>query len=71
MHVGCVDLLNAVQLRVKPKYHIFGHIHEGKVHIRVVVCVQCSVTDLVEPFRFEKKFLITLLRFETKLLVIY
>ncbi|XP_039271036.2 metallophosphoesterase MPPED2-like isoform X1 [Styela clava] len=27
--VGCVDLLNTVQLRVQPKYHLFGHIHEG------------------------------------------
>lgn len=26
---GCVDLLNEVQLRVKPKYHVFGHIHDG------------------------------------------
>ncbi|KAK6183028.1 hypothetical protein SNE40_010582 [Patella caerulea] len=28
-HVGCVDLLNVVQNVVKPKYHIYGHIHEG------------------------------------------
>ncbi|XP_045171224.2 metallophosphoesterase MPPED2-like isoform X2 [Mercenaria mercenaria] len=28
-HVGCVDLLNTVQTRVKPKYHVYGHIHEG------------------------------------------
>jgi hypothetical protein len=27
-HVGCADLLEAVQL-IKPKVHIFGHIHEG------------------------------------------
>jgi hypothetical protein len=26
---GCYDLLNIIQQRVKPKYHIFGHIHEG------------------------------------------
>jgi Icc-related predicted phosphoesterase len=26
--VGCVDLLEAVR-RVRPKYHIFGHIHEA------------------------------------------
>ncbi|MFH4979668.1 hypothetical protein AB6A40_006377 [Gnathostoma spinigerum] len=25
---GCADLLNAVELRAKPKYHIFGHIHQ-------------------------------------------
>ena len=28
---GCVDLLQTVQNRVKPKYHVFGHIHEGTV----------------------------------------
>ena len=26
---GCVELLRTIQRRVKPKYHIFGHIHEG------------------------------------------
>ncbi len=26
---GCLDLLRVIQQRVKPKYHIFGHIHEG------------------------------------------
>ncbi|XP_076311521.1 metallophosphoesterase domain-containing protein 1-like isoform X1 [Tachypleus tridentatus] len=29
VHAGCVELLNTVQNRVKPKYHVFGHIHEG------------------------------------------
>nr|CAI5864306.1 unnamed protein product [Callosobruchus analis] len=29
VRAGCVELLNTVRLRVKPKYHIFGHIHEG------------------------------------------
>lgn len=28
-NVGCVELLNIVQKRVKPKFHVFGHIHEG------------------------------------------
>lgn len=27
--VGCVELLQTVQKRIKPKYHVFGHIHEG------------------------------------------
>ena len=26
---GCVDLLREVQYRIRPKYHVFGHIHEG------------------------------------------
>ncbi|KAH9380728.1 hypothetical protein HPB48_008890 [Haemaphysalis longicornis] len=27
-HVGCVELLSVVQNRVRPRYHVFGHIHE-------------------------------------------
>ncbi|XP_048238350.1 metallophosphoesterase domain-containing protein 1-like [Haliotis rufescens] len=26
---GCLELLNTIQQRVKPKYHVYGHIHEG------------------------------------------
>ena len=26
---GCVDLLAAIADRVKPLFHVFGHIHEG------------------------------------------
>ena len=26
---GCVDLLLSVQHRIQPKYHVYGHIHEG------------------------------------------
>ena len=29
-NAGCVELLNTVQQRVKPKFHVFGHIHEGR-----------------------------------------
>lgn len=29
IRAGCVELLSTVQNRVKPKYHIFGHVHEG------------------------------------------
>ncbi|XP_060535282.1 UPF0046 protein C25E10.12 [Cylas formicarius] len=29
VRAGCVELLATVQRRVKPKYHVFGHIHEG------------------------------------------
>ncbi len=28
-HVGCSELYSTVVDRVKPKYHLFGHIHEG------------------------------------------
>eukprot|EP00930_Biecheleria_cincta_P084921 TRINITY_DN74341_c0_g1_i1.p1 TRINITY_DN74341_c0_g1~~TRINITY_DN74341_c0_g1_i1.p1 ORF type:complete len:317 (+),score=38.87 TRINITY_DN74341_c0_g1_i1:26-976(+) len=26
---GCADLLHEVQSRVRPRYHVFGHVHEG------------------------------------------
>ena len=26
---GCVDLLMEIATRIKPAYHVFGHIHEG------------------------------------------
>ena len=29
IRAGCVELLTSVQQRIKPKYHIYGHIHEG------------------------------------------
>lgn len=29
VRAGCVELLSTVQQRVHPKYHVFGHIHEG------------------------------------------
>lgn len=29
VRAGCTELLTTVQKRVMPKYHIFGHVHEG------------------------------------------
>ncbi|KAL4229003.1 metallophosphoesterase domain-containing protein 1 [Mactra antiquata] len=29
LHAGCLDLLSSIQTRIKPKVHVFGHIHEG------------------------------------------
>uniref|UniRef100_A0A914YRM1 Calcineurin-like phosphoesterase domain-containing protein n=1 Tax=Panagrolaimus superbus TaxID=310955 RepID=A0A914YRM1_9BILA len=29
IRTGCAELLNTVEKRVEPKYHIFGHIHES------------------------------------------
>lgn len=48
--VGCEDLLDAIQ-RVRPKYHIFGHIHEGygkttEHHgVSVTTCVNVCTCD--------------------------
>ena len=29
LRAGCSELLSTIQNRVKPKIHVFGHIHEG------------------------------------------
>ncbi|PVD25769.1 hypothetical protein C0Q70_13429 [Pomacea canaliculata] len=29
LRAGCAELLKTIQVRVKPRFHIFGHIHEG------------------------------------------
>merc|ERR1712000_681703 len=29
VRAGCVELLSEVQQRIKPRYHVFGHVHEG------------------------------------------
>lgn len=43
-NVGCQDLFDALE-RVKPKLHVFGHIHEGYGHQVVdnTLCVNASV----------------------------
>ncbi|KAL5475502.1 hypothetical protein EMCRGX_G025324 [Ephydatia muelleri] len=48
IRAGCVDLLATVQDRVKPKYHVFGHIHEGygattDGHTIFVNCAICNL----------------------------
>jgi Icc-related predicted phosphoesterase len=53
---GCEDLLRAVVERIKPKLHVFGHVHEGKLSGCIIflsasifiVCMTClhdSVTN--------------------------
>lgn len=27
---GCAELLNTIEYRVKPKFHVFGHIHQQR-----------------------------------------
>lgn len=47
-HVGCQDLMEQVQERVKPRFHCFGHIHEGgsnKTEIDEVTYINCSFVD--------------------------
>ncbi len=46
-YVGCEDLADEVLHRVKPKYHIFGHIHEsyGQTNIKGINFINASICD--------------------------
>lgn len=35
VRAGCAELLSTVQNRVKPKYHVFGHVHEGIINLLI------------------------------------
>uniref|UniRef100_A0A914UWR2 Calcineurin-like phosphoesterase domain-containing protein n=1 Tax=Plectus sambesii TaxID=2011161 RepID=A0A914UWR2_9BILA len=44
---GCVELLNSVSKRIRPKYHVFGHIHEGygcttDGYTKFINCCMCN-----------------------------
>ena len=48
IRAGCVELLNTVRLRVRPKYHVYGHIHEG-YGVRSdgkVIFINASICDI-------------------------
>lgn len=48
LRAGCEDLREAVQERVKPRLHCFGHIHEGGgsiVEIEGIMYINCSYVD--------------------------
>ncbi|GHT47026.1 hypothetical protein AGMMS49965_24880 [Bacteroidia bacterium] len=53
-HSGCEDLLKAVN-RIKPRYHLFGHIHEayGTVQSGETTFVNGSVLDDLDVMRNE------------------
>lgn len=47
--VGCLELLNTIQKRVRPLYHVFGHVHEGygvssDGHTTFINASTCTVT---------------------------
>lgn len=51
VHVGCEELYQAV-LRVKPKYHLFGHIHGGygRVNMGETTLINAAIcTEAYEP----------------------
>lgn len=44
---GCAELLNTVEYRAKPKYHVFGHIHQkhGVTTNGVTTFINASICD--------------------------
>lgn len=44
---GCVNLLLTIQQRVRPRYHVFGHIHEGTG--RASTCILIISTSSSPP----------------------
>ncbi|XP_044270200.1 metallophosphoesterase domain-containing protein 1 [Tribolium madens] len=48
VRAGCVELLTTVQQRVKPKYHVFGHIHEdyGVFSDGKIIYINASTCDI-------------------------
>ena len=48
IYAGSLSLLKEVQKRIKPKYHIFGHIHEGYgvYHDNCTTYINCSIMNV-------------------------
>jgi Icc-related predicted phosphoesterase len=44
---GCAELLNTVEMRVKPKVHVFGHIHQkhGATTNGTTMFINASICD--------------------------
>jgi len=51
---GCEDLLETVE-KIKPKFHIFGHIHEGYGMYIKEDCVHINASILDENYRLKNK----------------
>ena len=49
--VGCVELLNTVQRRVRPKLHVFGGINEGKTRRKGFIALWVISHDLIPQWR--------------------
>lgn len=48
INAGSMTLLNEVQKRIRPKYHIFGHIHEGYgvYYDDITTYVNCAIMNV-------------------------
>jgi len=45
VHTGCPSLLQRINA-IKPKYHIFGHIHEGYGRVDIDGVAYCNVSSM-------------------------
>lgn len=59
----CVELLTTVQQRVKPKYHVFGHVHEGYsiTSDGKIIFINASTCDVRKYLNFIEFFFVFLI----------
>ena len=55
-HEGCQDLLAIVQQKIKPRLHVFGHLHDahGKVKIGETLFVNASIVNTIQYNKWMK-----------------
>jgi Icc-related predicted phosphoesterase len=55
-HEGCSDLLEIVQQKIKPRLHVFGHIHDahGQVKIGETLFVNASIVSTIQYNKWMK-----------------
>ena len=55
-HEGCQDLLEIVQRKIKPRLHVFGHLHDahGQVKIGETIFVNASVVNTIQDSKWIK-----------------
>jgi Icc-related predicted phosphoesterase len=55
-HEGCQDLLEIVHQKIKPRLHIFGHLHDahGQVKIGETIFVNASIVNMIQYSKWIK-----------------
>jgi Icc-related predicted phosphoesterase len=55
-HEGCEDLLAIIQKKVKPRLHVFGHIHDahGQVKIGETLFINASIVNTIQYSKWIK-----------------
>ncbi|MEY4541891.1 MAG: hypothetical protein RLZZ306_3648 [Bacteroidota bacterium] len=57
-HQGCQDLLEIVEQKIKPRLHVFGHLHDahGQVKIDETLFVNASIVNIIQYSKWIKIF---------------